>query len=74
MIAVAVSPEGSVSTTVTILLVGAEPLFDTVIVYCAPVWPWVKSPVWLFTIVKSGMITVCDSPAEVLPLKLLSLA
>ena len=70
--AVAVSPEGSVSTTVTVLLVGAEPLFDTVIVYCALVWPWVKSPVWLFTIVKSGTITVCGSPAERLPLKLLS--
>ena len=72
MIAVAVSPEGSVSTTVTVPFVGAVPAFETVRVYCAPVWPWMKSPVWLFTIVKSGMITVCGSPAERLPLKLLS--
>jgi hypothetical protein len=52
--AVAVNPAGSVSTTVTVPLVGRVPIFDTTIVYCAPVCPWVKLPLWLLVRVRSG--------------------
>ena len=44
LMAVAVKPVGSVSVTVTAPLVEALPLLVTVIVYCAPVCPCVKSP------------------------------
>jgi hypothetical protein len=40
-----VRPVGIVSVTVTVPLVGAVPVFDTVTPYVAPVCPCVKSPV-----------------------------
>ena len=42
--AVAVSPAGKVSATMTVPLVGPPPMFDTVMVYALPVWPGMKVP------------------------------
>ena len=54
LIAVAVRPPGSVSVAVTAPLVGVPPVFLTVIVYCAPVWPWMKLPLCVLLTIKSG--------------------
>ena len=54
LIAVAVRPAGKVSITVTVLEVAAPPLFVAVIVYAAPVCPWLKLPEWLLDMVRSG--------------------
>src|SRR5262249_45452016 len=43
--AVGVSSAGRVSLTVTGLVVGPPPMFDTVSTYCAPTWPCKKLPV-----------------------------
>src|ERR1041385_1957387 len=48
---------GSVSVTVTVPTVGPKPTLLTVIVHCAPVWPRVKVPWWVFVIAKSGAFT-----------------
>ena len=69
LIAVAVSPLGRVSTTVTAAVVGPWPTLETVSVYVAPVWPTEKFPVWLLLIAKSGvmftlMVAVPVKPAE----------
>jgi len=42
--AVGVKLAGKVSVTVTVPEVAVPPLFVTVIVYVAPVWPWTKFP------------------------------
>src|SRR3972149_6323899 len=66
--AVAVSEAGSVSVTVTAPLVGPEPLLVTVMAYVAPVCPWVKLPVWVLVMVRSGnWMTVVGSFAVSLP-------
>src|SRR3989304_4174537 len=65
--AVAVSEAGSVSVTVTAPLVGPEPLLVTVMAYVAPVCPWVKLPVWVLVMVRSGnWLIVVGSLAELL--------
>src|SRR5271166_6087054 len=56
--AVAVRPVGSVSATVTAAVVGPVPLLVTVIVYVAPVCPWVKLPVCDLVTVRSGNCTI----------------
>ena len=53
-IAVGVKLAGKVSVMVTVPEVAEPPLFVTVIVYAAPVWPCVKFPEWLLLIVRSG--------------------
>jgi hypothetical protein len=54
--AVTVSPLGALSVTETVPVTAPLPLLVTVTVYCAPVWPCIKLPVWVFVIVRSG----CD--------------
>ena len=54
-IEVAVRPVGSVSVTVTVPVVEAKPPLDTMIAYVAPVWPWLKLPVWVLVMVRSGI-------------------
>jgi len=66
LIAVAVNPVGSVSVTVTVPVVEVDPLFVTVMVYCAPVCPCVKLPTWLFVIVRSGWEIVVRSSSVLL--------
>jgi hypothetical protein len=71
LIAVAVSPEGNVSTTVTVPDVGPDPPLLTVRVYVAPVWPCVKLPLCVFVRVRSGRrgaedVTVVASEAVLL--------
>ena len=61
LIAVAVSPLGRVSVTVTVPLVVALPEFVTVIEYVAPVCPWVKLPVCDFATVRSELLTITSS-------------
>ena len=54
-----VRPEGTVSVTVTVPLVGpAAALLLTVNVYVAPVCPCVKLPVWALLIDNTGSATV----------------
>ena len=57
-----VIPDGTVSVTITVPLVGPAPaVFDTVTVYAAPFCPCAKLPVWLFPILNTGgfaLITV----------------
>ena len=68
-IAVAVSPVGRVSVIVTVPVVEAVPLFLTVIVYVAPVCPWLKLPVCVLVTVRSGAVgttTVVGSLAVLL--------
>src|SRR5690349_14874378 len=67
LIVFAVRPAGSVSTTVMVPTVAACPRFITVIVYDIPVAPWVKSPVWVFAIVRSGPSTLSDAVPLLLP-------
>jgi hypothetical protein len=52
--AVAVNPLGSESVTVTTPLVVAVPPLETVMLYEAPFWPWLKFPLWDFVTRKSG--------------------
>ena len=70
LIEVAVNPEtGKVSVTVTVSpdRTGPGPALLTVMVYCAPVWPWKKLPLWALSIVRSGAWTmVVGSLAELL--------
>src|SRR5258708_38560843 len=54
LIAVAVSPEGTVSLTETWPLVGPFPELVTGIVYVAPFCPCVKLPTCVFVTVRSG--------------------
>ena len=54
LIAVAVSPVGSVSVTLTVPVVATPPLLVTLMVYVAPVCPCVKFPMCVFVIVKSA--------------------
>jgi hypothetical protein len=54
LIPVAVKPTGSVSVTVTVPTLDAEPLFETVSVYEAPDWPWTKAPECVIVSLKSG--------------------
>ena len=54
LIAVGVMLAGKVSVTVTVPEVAAPPLLVTVIVYEAPVCPWMKLPGWLLDMVRSG--------------------
>src|ERR1051325_11663316 len=58
LIAVAVSPVGSVSTTLTAPEVDPAPEFVTVMVYVAPTCPCVKLPVCDFDTVKSDNCTI----------------
>jgi hypothetical protein len=51
--AVAVSPTGSVSTTVTTPAVDAPPIFVTVKTYDAPLCPCVNDPLWVFATMRS---------------------
>jgi hypothetical protein len=52
-------PEGAVSVTVTVPLVGpAVALLLTANVYVAPVCPCVKFPVWLLAILSTGRATI----------------
>ena len=69
LIAVMVSPDGGVSITVTRLPAGLAPTppLLTVTVYAAPVCPWVKLPVCVFAIVRSGKSMVVESLALLLP-------
>ena len=60
-IAVAVRPAGTVSVTVTVPLLDPVPPLLTEMVYVAPVCPWLKFPLWLLAMAKSG---VPDPPAE----------
>ncbi len=60
---VAVKPTGKLSVTVTVPLTGALPTLPTVIVYCFPTSPWLKVPLWLFWIVRSGTLMVVGSVA-----------
>ena len=63
-IAVAVSPEGNVSVTVTVPDVAPLPLLFTVIVYVAPACPCVKFPVCDFVMLRSAScVTVVASLA-----------
>src|SRR5689334_536392 len=57
-IAVAVSPAGSVSATLTDPVLVRLPLFVAVRVYTAPVWPRTKSPECVFESVMSGPFTL----------------
>src|SRR5947209_2172984 len=50
----AVSPLGRVSETLTAPAVAPVPLFLTVMVYVAPVWPWVKLPTCELVTVRSA--------------------
>src|SRR5262249_9775459 len=59
LIAVAVRPAGRVSTTVTVPDVAPGPLFVTVIVYVAPVWPKRKFP--------ECVLLICISDAGAIP-------
>src|SRR5262245_57543770 len=52
--AVAVSPPGSESTTVTVPAVAPAPVFVTVKEYVAPVCPRVNTPTCVFVTVRSG--------------------
>ncbi len=60
---VAVKPAGKLSVTVTVPLVGALPRLLTVSVYCWPTSPWVKLPLWLFWMVRSGPLMLAGSVA-----------
>ena len=52
----------------TVPLLAPVPLLVTVIEYVAPVWPWVKLPVWDLAIVRSGTPPIfVTSDAELLP-------
>ena len=52
---ISVIPDGTVSVTVTVPLVGPAPAaFDTVTLYVTPVCPCMKFPVWLFRTLKTG--------------------
>jgi hypothetical protein len=53
--AVAVSPVGNVSVTVTVPEVGPRPLLVTTMLYWNPVCPLVALPLWLFAMVRSGL-------------------
>jgi hypothetical protein len=54
-----VSPDGTVSVTVTVPLVGPAPApFNTVTVYVAPCCPCVKFPAWDFAISSDGRIAL----------------
>jgi hypothetical protein len=62
VIAVAVSPTGTTSLTVTVPEVAVAPALRTVIVNVAPTWPWKKLPVCVFVIATSGPpITMTES-------------
>jgi hypothetical protein len=63
-----VSPDGSVSATVTVPPVAADPVFVTLIVYVAPVCPCVKFPEWLLVIDKKGPALLAFSIARTWPL------
>src|SRR4051812_7212481 len=53
--AVADSPAGSESVTVTLPVVEPVPLLAAVSVYVAPVCPWKNDPLWVFVSVRSGV-------------------
>lgn len=63
LIAVAVSPLGNVSVTVTVPLVEPVPLFVTVKTNCAPVCACVKLPVCVLVIDRSAARTSRDADA-----------
>jgi hypothetical protein len=50
-----VKPDGTVSVTVTVPVVAAVPVFDTVTVYVAFCCPWLKLPVCVLVIVRTGV-------------------
>ena len=54
LIAVAVTPDGSVSVIWTGAFVGPAPMLLTTNVHNAPTWPWLKLPLWLLVMVRSG--------------------
>ena len=54
-----VRPDGTVSVTVTVPLVGPFPVFLTVIVYAAPVCPCVKLPLCVLAMLRTGGCPLC---------------
>lgn len=59
-----VKPEGRVSVTVTAPIVGpAFAAFETVTVYVAFCWPWVKLPVWVLLMLRIGPVLVSEKMA-----------
>jgi hypothetical protein len=56
-----VKPEGTVSVTVTVPIVGPESAAsDTVTVYVAPCWPNAKSPTCVFVTLRTGALAMIE--------------